>query len=866
MKSKIWSGSKGHRAKVNKSKKPYLITSIINHQPVKIVANSSKDTSTKYSFDELKKYRSKRNFKKTAEPPGKLFPRHSEPPLAFVIQKHQARRLHYDLRLEMEGVLKSWAVPKGPSLNPADKRLAVQVEDHPLEYFSFEGTIPPGEYGAGKVVVWDKGIWKPFSNHPFSDYLKGHMKFSLEGKRLKGAWVLVRMKRKSKSNKDWLLIKDNDQYANTDYDVMLETSSVTEAKRIDGIKHGKDISVGYLSKKLAQFGSKEDFPATFSPQLTSLSIKAPKGEDWVHEIKFDGYRIMAIKQPQQKVKLLTRNMGDWTAKFTKITSALDQLKAESFLIDGELCVLDEKGKTSFSDLQSFLKGDKKVALTYFCFDLLYLNGFSLVTRPLLDRKEILKQLLDVSKKSGTIRFVEHVVGNGPDFYAEACKRGIEGIVSKKSSKSYRMARTRDWLKVKCQKREQFLVCGFTKLKGSSSSIGALLLGRYQAEKLNYVGRVGSGFSERAREEIFAKLKARAIPHSPFKHPLMVRGVTFCKPEVLAKVRFAERTQTGLLRLPVFEGLRKVSSPLSDRRKLTNPEKPLFEKASLTKAKLASYYSQASSFMLKELAGRPLVLVRCPKGTNNKCFYQKHINPKSYPEVRTVKVPGKNKLSQYATVSSLDDLLALVQINVVEIHCWGARKDKLESPDRLIFDLDPDPKLPLEVVKQAGFLIRELLSELSLESFVRVTGGKGIHVVAPLRRVHSWLDLKLFSAEIARLVESQDCQLFTSRISKERRQGKIFIDYFRNQRGASSIANYSPRAKKAGPIAMPLTWGELKDIPAFNFFNLENSIERIATLNKDPWEKCYSLRQQIKKSAFKALGLDDAAHREKTKRN
>jgi len=835
----------------------------------------------------LGRYKDKRNFSRTREPDARDASASSDD--IFVIHKHAARNLHYDLRLALGGTLKSWAVPKGPSLNPAVKRLAVQVEDHPIEYASFEGNIPEGEYGAGAVIVWDKGVWQCSNGEAQQQYDEGSMKFELKGQKLQGRWMLIRMKGRASENEknNWLLKKESDEHAREDFDILSQMPESTVSghtiEETEATDRPSEESLIKLDAELKrQKTQKRDLPKELKPQLASLTESAPEGANWLHEIKYDGYRLMAYLD-NNKVRLLTRNGHDWTYKYQSIAKALMKLGLSKTIIDGELVVAMPDGKTSFHELQNFGR-DSSGSLVFFAFDLPFYKGYDLRESPLLKRKEILQLLLPFQKESNKLRYSDHVQGGGGSFYKEICKMSLEGCVSKKSSSSYKSARSKTWLKTKCMNSEEFVLCGFTYESRSKTKIGALLLGSYDTDRqLHYVGKVGTGFKERERQSLLNTLSPLTRKKPPvIEPPTSASKAIWVRPVVLAEVKFAEKTPDGILRHAVFQGLRedKAVEELrqeqasavnnrtkssrnntgkrqpqkeeSSKSKLSNPDRVLYPDNKLTKADLAAYYQKVSAYMLRDIKSRPLVLIRCPKGINEQCFFQKHVNTSFPDDMPTIEVePGT---SPYAMVESAADLSAMSQLSVIEIHNMGASKQNLEKPDRLIFDLDPDEGLPPRRVVDAALLLRELLQHLGLTSFVKLTGGKGLHVVVPLNRKDSWDDAKTFSAGVAQALVSGDPDAYTAGMAKKARKNKVFIDHFRNARGASAIANYSPRARPGAPVATPLRWDELKSNMAFNKYTIQNIGRRLGALKKDPWHEFYKTSQSLRKNMFRALGL------------
>jgi bifunctional non-homologous end joining protein LigD len=859
----------------------------------------------------LNHYWQKRNFNITPEPAGQVA--ETGDTLAFYIQRHHARRLHYDFRLELDGVLKSWAIPKGPTLDPKEKRLAVHVEDHPLEYGHFEGQIPEHQYGAGKVILWDCGTWEPLED-PHVGYQKGALKFMLHGEKLSGKWALVRMGKKpaegSSEKENWLLIKEKDDVAQSG-----EQANITEnrpesiRKLFSGDIHRplkssdkvRRVSVASTSSSRqsagahhaspdldGEVGKTQPMPTTMQPQLALLAKKAPVGEHWLTEVKFDGYRMLA-RCEDGEVKLYSRNGHDWTAKWKGIADALKQLPIDQAWLDGELVALQPNGKISFQALQDAMQANSAATLAYFVFDLMYLNGHDLRTQPLIKRKALLKTVLqraaDDSQAPSPLHFSDHIVGNAPEVFDHACLHDLEGIIAKRAESPYQPRRTEDWLKIKCGLRQEFVIGGYTDPAGSRQGFGALLLGVYDAEGvLHYAGRVGTGFTETTLAQLskqFSRLQRASSPFTGKLTGLQMRGVHWLTPKLVAEVRFAQWTDSQIVRHAAFVGLRQdkpareivhetpanpppptedaASSPEQSGQqrpqrsgsvreiasvRLTHPGKILFAQAGLTKQDLAHYYEEIAPWILPQLQGRPLSLVRCPTGAGQQCFFQKHAAMTIPDNVRRIQVPVSGFSDDYMVVDDLPALISLVQMGVLEIHTWGSREEHLEQPDRIIFDLDPDEALPWTSVVESAQLVHALLQALGLESFVKTTGGKGVHVVIPIVPEHSWQTIKAFSKSAAQYLEKQLPDRFTSNMSKEKRTGKVFIDYLRNAPGATAIAAYSSRAKPSATVSVPISWEELNMGVRSDSFTIANLPERLARQKQDPWQDYDRLRQHI----------------------
>jgi len=804
----------------------------------------------------LKTYREKRDFARTTEPKGKAARKLRGN--RFVIQKHAARRLHFDFRLELDGVLKSWAVTRGPSLDPADKRLAVRVEDHPVEYGNFEGTIPKGEYGGGTVMLWDEGRWHP-QDDPHDGLKKGLLKFELDGKRLKGGFALVRLPKRGKETREnWLLVKERDRYADPKIDPVKEwTTSVATGRDFSQIAAGNPDPPARQSAR-----AKGRPPQFVAPELATLVTTPPAGDHWLHEIKYDGYRALAAIGGG-RVRIFTRSGQDWTAKFAGVARALQDLDVTSVLLDGEIVVLDEKGRSSFARLQHGLKGGK-VPLTYFVFDLLELDGKSLRKEPLVRRKEMLHKLLK-SPPDG-IRYSDDVVGRGAEVFAKACRLGLEGIVSKRADSPYVSRRTKSWLKIKCEGNDEFVIGGYRRSTKKGRAFASLLLGEYIGKDLHYRGRVGTGFDEQDLETLgrrLSKLQRKTSPFVDAPHEI-ARDARWVEPRLVAQIAYAERTREDRLRHPSFLGLRGdkparsvQSQPVSDMANddssdpdlagvaLTSPGKVLFAEAGVTKAELAQYLLSVSDRMLPHLADRPLSLVRCPEGTDNECFFQKHTAkgmPRALHAIPVTESDGE--VAKYLMIDSPSGLVAAAQVGALELHIWGAHADSIEHPDRVVFDLDPDGDVTFADVRTAARDVRKLLETANLQSFALVTGGKGIHVVLPLDASQGWDEVKAFAKGVATKLAETEPQRFTATMSKARRKGRIFIDWLRNERGATAIAPYSPRARGIASVATPVSWSELGRVAHADAFTIPEVKRRVAQLKSDPWKGYFALRQRL----------------------
>jgi bifunctional non-homologous end joining protein LigD len=910
--------------------------------------SSSASTASSAVDQQLKKYRSMRDFGVTQEPSGEESGTASKDDLPFVIQKHAATRLHYDFRLGWRGVLKSWAVTKGPSYYPGDKRLAVQVEDHPIEYGGFEGTIPKGQYGGGTVMLWDHGTWEPHVDVD-EGLRKGSLKFALHGEKLKGNWALVRMggHAAQESKPNWLLIKEHDEFERGEDDPPITEEapdSVVTGRDLDHIANDEDhvwnskdtASIDAETpapvskpKKKSTPGKKkvtatesnptpppdlasslkkiprEKMPKFIPPQLAIQTKEAPRGDDWIHELKLDGYRIQVhIDRKGKDVHLYTRNGLDWTRRMPDVAQAAAQLPVTSALLDGEVVVLTPSGTTSFADLQAAFQEHADRPMTYFAFDLLHLDGHNLRNLPLMERKELLAKILPPESSTGTLRYSEHLDQPGSTVFENACRLGAEGIVSKRADAPYASGRSSNWVKVKCVRQQEFVVGGFTLPGDKGDGLGALLLGYYEDGKLIYAGRTGTGFTHKSARTLRQRLEKMRVKSPAFAAPTpdARKGAIWVRPDLVAEVGFATWTADKLVRQAAFKGLREDKStkevvrekpqampedsegsaaPRKSARqsasagkaaaktqswpsgrsaedekthaaiRLTHPDKIIDPATKLTKQQLADYLSAVTENMMPHLANRPLSLVRCPDGIGHPCFFQKHIG-KGVPEgIGSVKIRDKKggAPEDYLTLTAPEGLAGLAQMGVLEVHPWGSRNDTLETPDMLIFDLDPDEAIDWETLTAAAQEVRKRLKKLGLESFVKTTGGKGLHIVAPIVPEHDWSVIKPFTRAFAEQIEKSNPDLYLIKMTKAARTGKIFLDYLRNERGATAVAPFSPRARPGVHVALPLSWNDLKTKPEFSVVNFDEWKKR---LSRDPWAKMWELEQSLTEGAIKSV--------------
>ncbi len=985
--------------------------------------------------EQLAKYRGMRHFEITAEPSGEgedatrmaaartaLPQAKSAGGLPFVIQKHAASHLHYDFRLGWSGVLKSWAVAKGPSFSTGDRRLAVQVEDHPMEYGGFEGIIPQGQYGGGTVMVWDQGTWWPQVGHENVEagLREGSLKFEMHGTKMHGKWTLIRMhtikprtesgtagRWRSSDKPQWLLVKEHDEFerpqnapALTDeapnsaltgrtmeeiarqedhvwnsketagtgpawyrqdasepplteavsadapsratppkrsrgsagsLSAVPSSASSAEAAKISGIRPTGTRPKAFAPGRLQSL-PKESQPEFVAPQLAQEAEAPPEGTGWLHELKLDGYRMQARKSPRG-VQMLTRSGLDWTYRIPSIAEAVAKLPVGSITLDGEVVVLAEDGTTNFALLQASFQEGVKNPLTFFCFDLLHLEGHNPRELPLRERKAFLVEILPTAENS-LVRLSEHLETGGGAMFQQACQLHAEGIVSKRADAPYQSGRNMDWLKAKCLHEQEFVVGGFTLSSDGPDRIGSLLLGYYKttaieengAGKLIYAGRTGTGFTQKMRRDLRTQLSPLETKVPPFAKLTAEarRDAVWLRPELVAQVRFATWTADNHLRQAAFLGLREdkrpeevvreeatappkpksssaSSSPAQESKKgraapkaapslpassekvgsdrqntaakatpvpppakpgkqpaplpirLTHPGKILDPESGLTKGQLADYYWAVAARMLPHIADRPLSLVRCPDGAGKPCFYQKHVNHMLPPGVGSVDVPDKKTgvLEPYITLGTPEALAGLAQMGVLEVHPWGSRNHDLEHPDRIIFDLDPDEDLPWTAVADAAREVRTRLKKLDLESFLKTTGGKGLHIVAPILPTLTFAELKDAAHTFVLGMERADPRRYLTKMTKAARVGKIYLDYLRNERGATAVAPFSPRARLGSGASVPLDWKELDsgDRPVFPVHDFANWQIR---LKRDPWKRLLTLQQTLDPARIRTL--------------
>ncbi|AJW99862.1 DNA ligase D [Burkholderia gladioli] len=882
----------------------------------------------------LAEYQRKRRFDASPEPAGKrgaqARPRHDpERELHFVVQEHHARRLHYDFRLELDGVLKSWAVPKGPSTEPAEKRLAVHVEDHPLDYAGFEGEIPPGHYGAGSVRIDDQGVWRPDGGIAGArrGYREGKLSFELDGHRLHGRWSLVRTHLPERNGKSsWLLIKARDEQAGSPGGERIKAARkqpATAAAKRAGERaetHGEKHAEKHAEKRGAppprgkraadRAGRREALPATLAPQLATLVAAPPEGEDWRYEMKFDGYRVLiriAGRGRRRSVQVFTREGKDWSAKFRRQCAALADLPVNNAWLDAEAVVLDARGLPDFGALQQALSAGEDAAIVFFVFDLPFLDGRALADLPLDTRRERLAACFGGAGRQA-VQLSPTLEGEPAELLAAASRAGLEGLIGKRADSPYRAGRSASWIKLKCRQRQEFVIGGFSEPRGSRSGFGALLLGvherpaqgRRRAGGLAYVGRVGTGFDRRALDAIAARLRKIERSDAPFAVPPAERGdaVHWVEPRLVAECEFAGWTADGLVRQAAFIGLRedkpagqivretaapaggqptggrmrtdhqatgsrsrgKAANHATGRNddatvagvRVTHPERVVDTESGLRKIDVVRYYAAIAEHLLPQLAGRPVSLVRYMKGIDGPSFFQKHAGPRGMGFV--TRHPGLDP--GHDALITLDDREALVgaaQFDALEFHTWNACVDRIERPDRLVFDLDPDPALPWRAMIEAAQALRALLDALGLPCFCKTSGGKGLHLVVPITRHASWDQARDFSQAVAQHLAGVAPERFSAKMGAQNRKGRIFVDYLRNGRGASTVAAWSARARPGMGVSVPIDWDELPGTRGGAQWTIAEVPQRLASLRRDPWDGYEAARRRLTAAMRERLG-------------
>lgn len=827
----------------------------------------------------LQEYQRKRDFNATPEPAGTRRRGRPAHALQYCIQKHDASHLHYDFRLELDGTLKSWAIPKGPSLDPKVRRLAIHVEDHPLDYADFEGHIPEGHYGAGDVIVWDRGVWEP-EGDPRSAYAKGKLRFRLQGEKLAGVWNLFRTHLAGKKEQ-WMLVKSDDDQARSESDYSIVEAQPDSVLSERTLLPRRAKAQATPAKRAASprtrvaNAKKAELPEHLQPQLATL-VDAPPSGDWRYEVKFDGYRILARIEGSD-VRLFTRNGHDWSAKMPHQVQALRDLKLKSAWLDGEVVVAGENGLADFQALQNAFDTEHDERITYYVFDLPFLGGQDLRQVPLQDRRETLRQLLE-GRESEQVKYSADFDQPVDSLLDSACRLELEGLIGKRADSPYSGRRSSDWIKLKCKQRQEFVIVGYTEPKGSRNGFGALLLALHDNDsgQLRYAGKVGTGFSTTTLDSIHARLKPLEVDKPALAKPPTgadARGVHWLKPQLLAEVAYAQMTRDGVVRHSVFHGLRddkpataidlerampktRVAKPspettLGDLR-LTHPDRVIDASSGVTKRQVAEYYAQVAPWILPQLKDRPVALVRAPEGLGGELFFQKNAGQLHIPDVVSY---SKAQAGQAAMIlNSAESLLGAVQMNMLELHTWNGTDKDFDKPDRFVLDLDPDPALPWKAMLEATQLTLTLLDELGLKVFLKTSGGKGMHLVVPLTRRAGWDEVKDFSHAIVQYL----ARLFPERLSAvsgpKNRVGRIFIDYLRNGKGATTVSAYSLRAREGLPVSVPIWREELPQLKGANQWHIGNLAERLAEVD-DPWADLAKTRQSITARMRKQMGLN-----------
>ena len=876
--------------------------------------------------DKLALYKSKRDFSITSEPAEGGTP--AKDALTFVIQKHWASRLHYDFRIELDGTMKSWAVPKGPSYDTHDKRMAVHVEDHPISYSDFEGTIPEKQYGAGKVIVWDKGTWEPEGN-PHEGYRKGNLKFRLHGHKMHGNWVLVRMKSRGDDKQEpWLLIKEKDDYARPaeEFSVVDEMPDSVKALPMPGTsekipakvkgeapatktaaktkpaaksarttKAKADAAAGKAADRVRDASLPEGvvgapLPKEFAPELATLVDGPPANpEEWVFEVKFDGYR-MLTRIENGEVRLITRNNNDWTDKLRPLQKELESMGLPDGWYDGEIVVHDANGRPNFGLLQLAFDGSNRAEIMYFIFDAPYLGGYDLRKVALVERRALLAGALEQAKKSKLVRFSDEFGDDPEGLVAAACKIGLEGVIGKRRDSHYVSRRSPDWIKLKCGQRQEFVIVGYTDPKGSRKGVGSLLLATHDKDgKLRYAGNVGSGFNAESLRDVTARLKELDTDASPFP-PRTVPGRKhhWVKPELIAEVSFSEWTEAGAVRHPVFQGLRSdkpaagitrelpvhvkdiemsdedaaasateneppamVEGTLPATLKITNGDRVVDEKSGATKMDVIRYYALIGNLMMEHLKNRPVSLVRAPGGIKGDLVFQKHADIRKLPGMKNMDQALDLDHPPMLEVGNIAGILSAAQWNALEFHTQNATGKAYDKPDRMVFDLDPGEGVEWPAMQEAGEVMRVFLEELGLSPFLKTSGGKGLHVVVPIKGGKDWDTVKGFSQAIVQHLARTLPDRFSAKSGAKNRIGKIFIDYLRNGQGATTVCAWSARARPGLGISVPLAWDELKTLKSSDQWNVLNAHTRL-DMGNDPWEG-YAKAARTLTAAMKQLG-------------
>ncbi|SAL77568.1 DNA ligase D [Caballeronia terrestris] len=826
---------------------------------------SPRDTSA----PPLARYRKKRDFSTTPEPPASATTTSVSPrKLIFVVQKHWASRLHYDFRLEFNGVLLSWAVPKGPCYDPSKKQMAVHVEDHPVSYAGFEGTIPPKQYGAGTVIVWDKGTWEPVGDADKGMEV-GKLVFRLHGEKLAGLWELVRISKPEDRQDQWMLFKKRDEWARAlkEYDVIkaLPDSVVANPLGLLEEREPKTMERPRANESKIDLSAavRASLPAKLEPQLATLASALPKSGDWITETKLDGYRLLA-RIDKGRVRFFTRNGHDWTAKFPALTAAIKRLPVVSAWLDGEIVVLKD-GIPSFSALQTAIDERNNQDIVFFLFDLMYLDGEDFRRVPVWARRTRLATVLENAGEQ--LLFSQDFDAPPAQVFAAAAGLGLEGLVLKRRDAPYESGRTDSWLKAKARLRQELVICGMTGRGGKSGEVGSLLLGYYVGDKLHNAGRVGTGWDSKTARDLWSRLIGLEVDAEPFDVQVTkVRqwsrraagSERWLNPTMVAEVEFAEWTGDGVIRQSSFKGLRldkparsvvreagKTQLPEpSAQLKITHPERVIDASATITKADLVRYYASVAEWMLPHLRHRPVALVRAPDGVAGNLFFQKHAERTAMPGL----TPHNRDLwpnhPPLLTVDTADALLSAAQMNTIEFHTWNSIVRQLDKPDRVVFDLDPGEGVKWNHVQEAALLVRTLLSELDLKAWLKTSGGKGLHVVVPLTPDLNYLTVKSFSQAFVRHLAKTIPERFSAISGPANRLGKVYVDYLRNGKGQTTAAAFSARARPGMGVSMPLAWEQLTDLKSGAQWNVQTAREYLSFQSRDPWADFWSTGQSL----------------------
>lgn len=848
----------------------------------------------KPDMEALLRYNAKRNFALTPEPKADAATSSPAGALSYVIQKHWASRLHYDFRLELDGVLLSWAVPKGPCFDPKEKRIAIHVEDHPVAYGGFEGTIPPRQYGAGTVIVWDRGSWEPVGD-PHEGMKSGKLVFKLHGEKLAGLWELVRIAKPGDKQDAWMLFKKRDAWARplADYDVIAALPDSVIEKPLGLLEQREARSNGEAAalttphvSSVAELPGAEptdELPETLEPQLATLAKAPPTRGEWIYELKLDGYRLLSRFDARGRVKLYTRNGNDWTAKMKSLAKTLEALELRSTWLDGEITVLRDDGTPDFNALQNAFDSARTESIEYFLFDTPFFDGHDLRKTPLRARRAWLKQLLE-AKDGARLRFSADFTADPSSLLQSAANLGLEGLMAKRADAPYVYGRSETWLKLKTHERQEFVIGGFVDREGSSTEVGSLLLGYYDdaGRTLHYAGNVGTGWTSSVAAELRKRLIKLETKDSPFPPGSVEPGrwsrrtvgkERWVQPDLVAEISFSGWTPDGSVRHAVFQGLRLDKPAQQVRRertkpvlavlgaakprvsgvKVSNPERVIDAATGLKKLDLVRYYESVAEWMLPHLKGRPCSLLRGPTGVGGELFFQKHDDKLSIPGLRELDAalwPGHASLLEVPTA---DALVNAAQMNVIEFHTWNSTTKRINEPDRMVFDLDPGEGVPWQRVQEAALLTRTLLTELGLKAWLKTSGGKGLHVVVPVAPKLDYDTIKAFSQAVVQHLARTVPSRFVAKPGAANRVGKVFVDYLRNGFGATTAAAFSARARPGLGVSMPIAWEQLGSLKSAAQWNIATAREYLSFQKEDPWADYWRSRQTLAR-AFEALGF------------